>query len=108
MVAQYSLDLESQITGNGRSTTATAMTGTQPAFEYVRSWEVAAGRFITEDDMTRKAMNVVLGAKVAEDLFDTPANAVGQRRPPQLWPVLAQSHRHRRDGRTGGSRQRHR
>ncbi len=28
--------------------------------------------------MTRKAMNVVLGAKVAEDLFDTPESAVGQ------------------------------
>jgi putative ABC transport system permease protein len=78
VIAQYSLDLESQITGNGRSTTATALTGTQSAFEYVRSWEVAAGRFITEDDMTRKAMNVVLGAKVAEDLFDTPESAIGQ------------------------------
>ena len=78
VIAQFSLDLESQITGNGRSTTATALTGTQSAFEYVRSWEVAAGRFITEDDMTRKAMNVVLGAKVAEDLFDTPESAIGQ------------------------------
>jgi putative ABC transport system permease protein len=78
VVAQYSLDLESQMTGNGRTSTATAMTATQPGFEYVRSWDVAAGRFITEDDMTRKTANIVLGAKVAEDLFDTPENAVGK------------------------------
>jgi putative ABC transport system permease protein len=78
VVAQYSLDLESQLTGNGRTSTATAMTATQPGFQNVRSWDVAAGRFITEDDMTRKTANVVLGAKVAEDLFDTAANAVGK------------------------------
>jgi putative ABC transport system permease protein len=77
VVAQYSLELESQITGNGRTSTATAMTATQPSFSYVRSYEVAAGRFITEDDMTRKTANIVLGAKVAEDLFDTPENAIG-------------------------------
>jgi putative ABC transport system permease protein len=77
VVAQYSLGLESQITGNGRTSTATAMTATQPGFDYVRSYKVAAGRFITDDDMTRKAANIVLGAKVAEDLFDTPANAIG-------------------------------
>ena len=78
VVAQYSLDLETQLTGNGRSTTATAMTATQPDFPSVRSYKVATGSFITDDDMTRKSSNVVLGAKVAEDLFDTPANAIGQ------------------------------
>jgi putative ABC transport system permease protein len=78
VVAQYSLELETQLTGNGRTATATAMTATQPSYAYVRSYEVAAGRFITEDDMTRKSSNVVLGAQVAEDLFDTPENAVGK------------------------------
>jgi len=77
VVAQYNLELETQITGNGRTATATAMTATQPSFSYVRSYEVAAGRFITEDDMTRKAANIVLGAQVAEDLFDTAENAIG-------------------------------
>jgi putative ABC transport system permease protein len=78
VVAQYSLDLESELTGNGRSTTATAMTATQPDYPSVRSYEVAAGRFITQDDMTRKASNVVLGAQVATDLFDSAANAIGK------------------------------
>jgi putative ABC transport system permease protein len=78
VVAQYSLSLESQLTGNGRSATATAMTATQPDYPSVRSYKVAAGRFINEDDMTRKASNVVLGAQVAEDLFDSAANAIGK------------------------------
>ncbi len=78
VVAQYSLSLESQLTGNGRSTTATAMTATQPDYPSVRSYKVATGSFFTDDDMTRKTSNVVLGAKVAQDLFDTPANAIGQ------------------------------
>jgi putative ABC transport system permease protein len=77
-VAQYSLSLDTQLTGNGRSTTATAMTATQPDFPSVRSYKVATGSFFTDQDMTSKATNVVLGAKVAQDLFDTPANAVGQ------------------------------
>lgn len=78
LVAQYNLSLESQITGNGRTTTATALTGTQPSFEEVRSYHVATGSFFTDDDMTRKSSNVVLGAKLAQALFDTPANAIGQ------------------------------
>ena len=78
LVAEYNLSLESQITGNGRTTTATALTGTQPDFEEVRSYHVATGSFFTDDDMTRKSSNAVLGAKVAEELFDSAANAVGQ------------------------------
>jgi putative ABC transport system permease protein len=73
----FDLPLESQLVGNNRNTTATMM-ATEPGFEYVRSWDVAAGRFINDDDVTRKAKNVVLGAKVAEDLFDTAENAIGQ------------------------------
>jgi putative ABC transport system permease protein len=77
VIGQFKLDLESQVVGNGRNTTAT-MTATQPDFEYVRSYKVAAGRFLSDDDMRRKTTNVVLGAKVAEDLFDTPEDAVGK------------------------------
>jgi len=76
-VSQFKLDIENQVVGNGRNTTA-AMTATEPDFTYVRSWDVEAGRFLIDDDVSRKATNVVLGAQVAEDLFDTPQNAVGQ------------------------------
>jgi putative ABC transport system permease protein len=77
VVAQYTLRLDTQLLDNGRNTTA-SLTATQPDFEYVRSYNVAAGRFITRDDMTRKTANVVLGAQVANDLFDSADNAVGK------------------------------
>jgi putative ABC transport system permease protein len=77
VISQFDLPIENQLLGNGRNTTAT-MIATEPDFTYVRSWEVQAGRFISDQDASRKATNVVLGAKVAEDLFDTPENAIGQ------------------------------
>jgi len=77
VVSQFELDIENQVVGNGRNTSA-AMTATEPDFTYVRDWEVEAGRFLIDDDVSRKATNVVLGAQVAEDLFDTPQNAVGK------------------------------
>jgi putative ABC transport system permease protein len=78
VISQFKLDIENQLIGNGRNTSA-AMTATEPDFTYVRSWDVEAGRFLIDDDMSRKATNVVLGAQVAEDLFDTPENAIGQQ-----------------------------
>jgi putative ABC transport system permease protein len=77
VISQFELPLEPQVVGNGRNTSA-GMTGTEPGFQYVRGWEVETGRFLSDDDMRRKATNVVLGAQVAEDLFDTPENAVGE------------------------------
>jgi putative ABC transport system permease protein len=77
-ISQFKLDIENQLIGNGRNTSA-AMTATEPGFTYVRSWDVEAGRFLIDDDVSRKATNVVLGAQVAEDLFDTPQNAIGQQ-----------------------------
>jgi putative ABC transport system permease protein len=69
--------LQTQLIGNGRNTTA-IITATEPNFATVRGYTIAAGAFITSDDMDRKATNVVLGAKVATDLFDTAATAIGQ------------------------------
>jgi putative ABC transport system permease protein len=77
-VSQFKLDIENQVIGNGRNTSA-SMTATEPDFPYVRSWDLDTGRFLIDDDVSRKATNVVLGAQVAEDLFDTPQNAVGQQ-----------------------------
>ena len=77
VISQFALDIENQLVGNGRNTTA-SMIATEPDFPHVRSWEVQAGRFINDEDISRKTTNVVLGAKVAEDLFDTPQNAIGQ------------------------------
>jgi len=76
-ISQFDLPLDTQLVGNGRNTSASII-ATEPEFTYVRSWDVAAGRFITDDDIRRKSNNVVLGWTVAEELFDTPENAVGE------------------------------
>jgi putative ABC transport system permease protein len=77
VISQFDLDIENQLVGNGRNTSA-SMIATESDFPYVRSWEVQAGRFINDEDLSRKTTNVVLGAQVAEDLFDTPENAIGK------------------------------
>jgi putative ABC transport system permease protein len=43
--------------------------GAEPSYQYVRDFYVANGRFISQDDHDKKALVVVLGAQVAEDLF---------------------------------------
>jgi len=49
----------------------TVLLGTESNYQQVRDFYVARGRFITEDDLTKKALTVVLGAKVARELFGT-------------------------------------
>ena len=69
--------LQTQLIGNGRNTTA-IITATEPNFAVVRGYRIAAGQFLTQDDLDRKSTNVVLGAKVAQALFDSPQNALGK------------------------------
>jgi putative ABC transport system permease protein len=59
------------------STVATAM-GTTPAFQTIRSFQVAAGRFIEEEDVQRSRRVAVLGARVQAALFGA-ASAVGEQ-----------------------------
>ncbi len=73
----FQLDLDTQVVGNGRNTSA-GITATEPAFTDVRSYEVEAGRFLNAEDERRRASSVVLGAVVAEELFDSPEQAFGQ------------------------------
>ena len=69
--------LQTQLIGNGRNTSA-IITATEPDFAVVRGYTLTTGAFITTDDMTSKTTNVVLGSKVATDLFDSAAAAIGQ------------------------------
>ena len=66
-----------QVIANGRNATAT-LAATEPAYQQVRNVKLAAGDFFTQDDMTRKTLSAVIGAQTAQDLFDTPDNAIGQ------------------------------
>jgi putative ABC transport system permease protein len=65
------------VAGN-RSSDAT-MTAADASFMTVRDFELAAGSFITEQDLDRKRRNVVLGWQTAVDLFDTADAAIGQK-----------------------------
>ena len=67
-----------QFIGNGQNTTAT-LAATEPGYQQIRNVTIAAGNFISQDDMTRKNLAAVIGAQVAQDLFGTPAQAVGQQ-----------------------------
>ncbi|HYM16045.1 MAG TPA: ABC transporter permease [Dehalococcoidia bacterium] len=67
-----------QFIGNGQNTSA-SLAATEPAYQQVRNVKMAAGNFISQDDMTRKTLSAVIGAQVAQDLYGTPDQAVGQQ-----------------------------
>ena len=77
-ISLFQLDLDTQVVGNGRNASA-SITATESAFTDVRSYEVVAGRFINAEDERRSASSVVLGAVVAQELYDSPEQAFGQR-----------------------------
>jgi putative ABC transport system permease protein len=63
--------------GNGRNTSAT-LTATEPDYQAVHGYTMAAGVFLTADDLSRATTNVVLGNAVATTLFDSAQAALGQ------------------------------
>jgi len=56
---------------------STTLVGTQPSYQFVRDFYVDEGRFLTEDDITKKALTVVLGANVKDKLFGS-KDAMGE------------------------------
>ncbi len=65
------------VTYRNKSTT-TAITGVTPEFLTVRSFNVAEGLFITNQDLRRNTQVVALGSELAERLFGD-ANPIGQQ-----------------------------
>jgi putative ABC transport system permease protein len=61
----------------GDRSVVTRAFGVEPAWSEIRRWYVADGAFITESDSAAMARVVLLGAKVARDLFPD-GGAVGQ------------------------------
>jgi len=45
------------------------ITGATPNYQYVREFYTQKGRFITEDDVSRKGLVAVMGSRTAEELF---------------------------------------
>lgn len=52
--------------------------GTVPAFSEAKSWKLATGDFITQNDITSYAPVAVLGATVVKTLFPDGSNPIGQ------------------------------
>ncbi|MEX6633496.1 MacB family efflux pump subunit [Hyphococcus lacteus] len=56
----------------------TTVDGVTPAWVIAKNWPMAHGTFFTDEDETRRAAVVVLGATVADSLFDNQAAAIGE------------------------------
>jgi len=64
------------ITGN--ESVSVVIEGTTPEFQQLYDFEIASGRYISEVNIARRDMVVVLGSKTAEDLFGSD-DPVGQQ-----------------------------
>ncbi|MFC1897286.1 ABC transporter permease [Chloroflexota bacterium] len=62
----------------GNEDTTSVIEGTTPEFQKMYDFKMASGQFISEVNVGRRDMVVVLGSKTAEDLFDN-SDAVGQQ-----------------------------
>ena len=64
----------------GNKNTQTTVLGVTPEYPTVRNWQVDRGRFIESLDITNQAKVAVLGATVAEELFEgTLVDPLGKR-----------------------------
>jgi len=62
----------------GNESVSVVIEGTTSEFQQLYDFEIASGRYISEIDIARRDMVVVLGSKTAEDLFGSD-DAVGQQ-----------------------------
>jgi putative ABC transport system permease protein len=62
----------------GNESVSVVIEGTTPEFQQLYDFEIASGRYISEIDIAKRAVVVVLGSKTAEDLFGSD-DPVGQQ-----------------------------
>lgn len=66
------------VTYSGNSITA-QIYGVTPEYEYVRNTSVSEGSFITESQVDERSTVAVIGVDIAEELFNTTQNVVGNK-----------------------------
>jgi putative ABC transport system permease protein len=59
------------------TTVSTVLVGTEANYQSVRDFYVGQGRFISDDDVTKKALVIVLGAGIKKELFGD-ADPIGE------------------------------
>jgi putative ABC transport system permease protein len=63
----------------GKNNWGTSVRGTTPEYTMVRDWPISEGKFITAQHLRSAASVAVLGASVAENLFQEGEEVIGQR-----------------------------
>jgi putative ABC transport system permease protein len=74
----YSIVRNMQIV-SGNTNWGTSVQGTTPEYRLVRSWPVQDGEFINAHHLKSAASVAVLGSAVAENLFESWENVIGQK-----------------------------
>lgn len=62
----------------GNQTWTSTVDGTTPDMLIIKQWTLSSGSFFTEDDVANASMVAVIGSTVAENLFSSGADPVGQ------------------------------
>jgi len=62
----------------GNQTWTSTADGTTPGMLEIKKWTLRSGSFFTEDDVTNASMVAVIGSTVADNLFPSGADPVGQ------------------------------
>jgi putative ABC transport system permease protein len=74
----YSIVKNMQVV-TGNTNWGTSVQGTTPEYRLVRDWPVKEGEFINANHLKSAASVVVLGSAVAENLFESWENVIGQK-----------------------------
>jgi len=79
MVANVVPELSTNATiGYGNQTWTTQATGTTPEMQLIKNWPCGSGSFFTADDVTSAGMVAVIGKTVADNLFTSGVDPVGE------------------------------
>lgn len=73
------MNITAPVEKNGQVTKSAMTVATQPQLIDIMNFEIAAGRFLNQEDMDEKARNVVIGEPVKEILFTEDEDPLGQK-----------------------------
>lgn len=78
LVGVAEVQMTNKLTSTSHGTWAAMIVGSTPEVQRIRNWQVAQGRFYSDDDVKKQAAVCLLGQTVRERLFPDNAEAIGQ------------------------------